>query len=177
MYFNYKYNNEKNALVKNYYTQSKIESEKLASSINSIVLRTNFFGKSLSRNRISFSDWIYINLKKKKFFSLADDLFFSPLSMFTLSKILLKILKINKTGVYNLGSTKGMSRYKFGVKFCNLLKLDTKLIKKVKMKDLNLYANRNNDMRMILKKFVKNFKIKLPTLENEIIKEIKNYDK
>ena len=43
MYSNKKINNEKNTKIKNYYTLSKIKSEKLAMRVNAIVLRTNFF--------------------------------------------------------------------------------------------------------------------------------------
>ena len=49
MYTNEKINSEKNSKIKNYYTLSKIKSEKLAMSVNAIVIRTNFFGKSLTK--------------------------------------------------------------------------------------------------------------------------------
>ena len=45
------------------------------------------------------------------------------------------------------------------------------------MKELKLSAKRNNDMRMNIKKFERDFKIKLPSLKKEIIKESKNYEK
>ena len=177
MYYDYKLNNEKNKKVVNYYTKSKIKSEEISKDINSLILRTNFFGKSLSKNRISFSDWIYKSLKKKQKIFLAEDLYFSPLSMNTLSKIIFRILQSKKTGVYNLGSIEGKSRYEFGVEFSKILNLNLNYIVKVKMKELKLSAKRNNDMRMNIKKFERDFKIKLPSLKKEIIKESKNYEK
>ena len=177
MYYDHKLNSEKNKKVVNYYTKSKIKSEEISKNINSLVFRTNFFGKSLSKNRLSFSDWIYKNLKKKQKIFLAEDLYFSPLSMHTLSEIIFKILHSKKTGVYNLGSTEGKSRYEFGIEFSKILNLDLNYINKVKMKELKLSAKRNKDMRMNIKKFERDFKIKLPSLKKEIAKESKNYEK
>lgn len=175
MYYDYKKNNEKKNVIKNYYTYTKIQSEKIALKQNSLIFRTNFFGRSLDKKRMSFSDWIYLNNKNNKNIYLADDLYFSPLSMDTLCEILVKVLPSNNRGIYNLGANCGKSRYIFGILFAKLLGLDLKLIKKVKMKDLNLCAKRNRDMRMIVKKFEKDFKIKLPSLNEEIKKVSKDY--
>lgn len=177
MYYDHKFNIEKNKKIVNFYTKSKIKSEEISKNINSLVLRTNFFGKSLSKNRLSFSDWIYKNLKKKQKIFLAEDLYFSPLSMHTLSEIVFKILPSKKIGVYNLGSIEGKSRYEFGIEFSKILNLDLKYIIKVKMKELKLRVKRNKDMRMNIKKFERDFKIKLPSLKKEIAKKSKNYEK
>ena len=82
--------------IKNFYTKSKINSEKIASNMNSIILRTNFFGKSFNLNRASFSDWIFNSFKNKKSIKLAEDIYFSPLSIETICKILVKIIKTKK---------------------------------------------------------------------------------
>ena len=176
MYYDYKTNNEDNINIVNYYTKTKVMSEQIANKVNALILRTNFFGKSLSKKRLSFSDWIFKNLKKKNKISLAGDLYFSPLSMNTLKKILVKILTSKNTGIYNLGSIKGKSRYEFAIRFAKLLNLNLEFIKKVRIKELQLLAKRNKDMRMKIKKFEKDFKIKLPSLEQEIGKEAKNYE-
>ena len=48
---------EKNVKILNHYTFSKYAGEIVARGINSTILRTNFFGKSLNVKRQSFSDW------------------------------------------------------------------------------------------------------------------------
>ncbi len=175
MYFKYNKNNEKNHKIKNYYTLSKIKSEKIASSLEAVILRTNFFGKSYAKSRFSFSDWIFNSLKNKKKIYLADDILFSPISIDKLIKIILKIMNKNKKGIYNIGSHNGFSKYHFAyllAKFANL-KLDYLI--RVKKKNINFNARRNNDMRMKLNKFEKEFNINLPILKKELKYIVKLY--
>ena len=65
-YNNLKKNNEKNNKILNFYTKTKLLTEVYLQNKYSCILRTNFFGKSLNKSRISFSDFIVNNLKKKK---------------------------------------------------------------------------------------------------------------
>ena len=169
-YNDLKKNKESNNNCKNFYTKTKLLAEKECEKINSIVLRTNFSGKSLNSKRNSFSDWIYKNLKNKKVINLADDIQFSPLSIKSLCDILNTILIRRINGKYNIGSKIGFSKYKFGIKFAKKLNLDLKLINKVTYKDINFFAKRNKDMRMKVNKFEKKFNIYLPNLDNEIKK-------
>ena len=168
MYNNEKLNDEKNSKIMNFYTLSKIKSEKLALKIDSIILRTNFFGRSLTKKRASFSDWVYYSIKNSNKIYLADDIYFSPISIDRLIKIVLKLLDTNHKGIYNIGSKNGFSKYQFGYLFAKMNCLDPKYIIKVKKENLKFLANRNNDMRMQLKKFEKVFQIKLPNLINEL---------
>ena len=153
MYSNEKMNNEKSSKIKNYYTLSKIKSEKLAMRVNAIVLRTNFFGKSLTKKRISFSDWIYNSIKNDKKIYLAEDIYFSPISIHKLIKIILKLLNSNNIGIYNIGSKNGFSKYYFAILFAKFLKIKNSKIIKIKKNNLKFYAKRNNDMRMKVVKF------------------------
>jgi len=168
MYNNEKLNDEKSSKIKNYYTLSKIKSEKLAMKVNAIVLRTNFFGKSLTKKRASFSDWVYYSIKNRNKIYLADDIYFSPISIDRLIQIVLKLLDSNHKGIYNIGSKNGFSKYQFGYLFAKINSLDPKYLIKVKKENLKFLAKRNNDMRMQLKKFEKAFQIKLPNLINEL---------
>ena len=55
--------------IRNYYCKTKYLSEQLCIKNKMIVLRTNFFGKSNSKNK-SFTDWIFKSFKSKKKFYL-----------------------------------------------------------------------------------------------------------
>ena len=176
-YSNLRNNTEKINTFKNFYTFSKFLSEKESAKINSIVVRTNFIGKSFSKNRMSFSDWIYYNLKKKNKIKLASDIQFSPLSIESLCLTVLKIIKKKHQGTFNVGSRNGFSKYEFGIKFAKKLNLDTNLIKKVQLKDLKLKAKRNKDMRMKVKKFEKKFDHKFNTFDQELDKIVSYYKK
>ena len=88
-----KLNKENEINIINNYTFSKYISEIYASKINSLILRTNFFGKSYSKNKLSFSDIIINSLKNNQSISLFNDVIFSPLSMKTLSEIIFENFK------------------------------------------------------------------------------------
>lgn len=168
MYYRYNKNNEKNHKIKNYYTLSKIKSERIASSLDAVILRTNFFGKSYIKNRSSFSDWIINSLKNKKNIYLADDILFSPISIDRLIKIILNIINKNKKGIYNVGSHNGFSKYHFAYLLAKMSNLKLDYLIRVKKKNINFKARRNNDMRMKLNKFEKEFNINLPILKREL---------
>ena len=55
------------------------------------------------------------------------------------------------------------------------LERSKELIQKVSYKNIKFFAKRNKDMRMIVKKFQKDFNYKLPNLDNEILKIISEY--
>ena len=176
-YSDFKSNSEKKKNFLNFYTKTKLLSESYLKNTNSIILRTNFFGKSLNLKRKSFTDFIYYNLINKKKIKLADDIIFSPISIDTLSKVLLLIIKKKITGIYNVGSKKGYSKYLFGIKFAQILGLDKSLIKKVNINNLKLLAKRPKDMRMKVALFEKKFNFKFDNLDKELLKVIKNYEK
>ena len=176
-YSDFKSNSEKKKNFLNFYTKTKLLSESYLKNTNSIILRTNFFGKSLNLKRKSFTDFIYYNLINKKKIKLADDIIFSPISIDTLSKVLLLIIKKKFTGIYNVGSKKGYSKYLFGIKFAQILGLDKSLIKKVNINNLKLLAKRPKDMRMKVALFEKKFNFKFDNLDKELLKVIKNYEK
>ena len=168
-YYNQKKLNKENEIsILNNYTFSKYISEIYASKINSLILRTNFFGKSNSNKKLSFSDIIINSLNKSENIYLFRDVFFSPLSMDTLSEILIKIFHSDTTGTFNLGSKNGMSKYCFGLEIAKLFYYDQSLVKKIYLNDKKLIAKRPFDMRMDVNKFEEKFNINLPNLIDEI---------
>ena len=164
---------EKNASFGNYYSECKLMGEKEAKKINSIILRTNFFGKS-NVSKKSFTDWIYSSAKSKEKINLYKDVFFNPLSIDTLQNILMYILKHPVLGTYNLGSRGGLSKAEFARKFLKKLHIE------IDAKDVNFSTIQNKaprplDMRMNCDLFEKKFKTTLPCLEDEIDKIIPRY--
>ncbi len=168
---------ESDIVVKNYYSFSKYCAEKIVSQTESIILRTNFFGKSLVANRCSFSDWIYKTLVSNKPLFLFNDVLFSPLSINTLIEIIYKLINTNIHGTYNLGSSCGMSKFDFASLFAKGLKLNHDQLNSVSIKDNNkLVADRPKNMTMSSKKFEQTTAIYLPRLTDEIKRVIKDYE-
>lgn len=170
------YSSEKDINISNYYAYSKYCGELHALNVNSIVLRTNFFGESHHCSRLSLSDWIIYSLKNQQKITLFNNIYFNPISINSLVNILVEITNSNKAGLYNLGSKNGMSKAEFGIKIAKLFDLSTKNITIDTDHKSNLAAYRPKDMRMNCDKFEKSFKIKLNSLEYELDLLRSNYE-
>lgn len=162
-------NRENEACPSNYYALSKYAAEYVALSSNALVLRTNFFGKSFSSHRKSFTDWIYDALIEKKTIQSFTNVYFSPLSMNTLSNLLFDLVDSDLTGLFNLGSKDGLSKSDFIQTFASYLGLPTDCVYPVTLADSDPErAYRPKEMRMNVKLIQGVSGIALPSLEAEI---------
>ena len=75
---------------------------------------------------------------------------------------------------YNLGSKNSLSKEKFAKNFSKFLYLKYKDFVSINVNPF-LKTKRSKNMVMNCKKFEKSFKITLPKLNDEILKESKNY--
>ena len=162
----------------NNYCKHKRMSEIVRIRNNALVFRTNFFGKSLSKNK-SFSDWVINAFQSKKKLYLFDDVYFNPLRINTIAKILSIIVKkelYSNKGIYNLGSKDGIFKNDFAIQIAKKMKIFHNNYVNININKL-LKVKRPLNMFMDVNKFEKKFNIKLPFIRREIINEIKNYTK
>lgn len=159
---------ESDVRPKNIYSYSKYCAEHAALRVNSTILRTNFFGNSLTPQKLSFSDWLLESFRTKKKLKLFKDVLFSPLSMRTLSEMIHVVIENRHPGVYNLGSHGGMSKRDFAVNLAETFHVGTDNVSSVSVRDADLGAYRPTDMRMDCSLFEKTFKVKLPSLKEEL---------
>ena len=131
----------------NYYAHTKIISEKiiLSNSDNSLVIRTNFFGEGLYYRK-SFSDEIINKLSSGLKISLFNDVYFNPVSISKLSKIILLLIKKNYRGIINISSNEKISKYQFGLLLAKEFKLDRKLIIPIKLNSRKNLIKRPHNM-------------------------------
>ena len=161
---------ESDVEILNSYALTKYAGELEAKCCNSIVLRTNFFGRSLASDRRSFSDWIYNALQNREQITGFSDSYFSPLHMSTLCKAIVTVCDRPVAGVYNLGSRSGMSKGAFIVNVAKTLSLDWSLISIDRTAKGSSRAPRPLDMRMNTGKFQDTFpELELPYLADEIL--------
>lgn len=161
------YSSEAKKLAINYYAKSKLLGENYAIKSNAIILRTNFFG--LNNKKGNLINWIVKSAKKRGKIFLYDNIFFSPLNIKTLVKIIIKILNSNKRGIYNLGSKNKISKSLFILKIAKKLKIKLNY-KIINYEPLNFRVKRPKDMSMNIRKFQKTFRTNLPTIKSEINK-------
>lgn len=168
---------ESEVMLTNYYSFSKYAAELAALRVNSTILRTNFFGKSMCDQRSSFTDWVHHSAATNRNVVLFSDVFFSPLSMATLAEMVILVISKKPSGVFNLGSNCGLSKSDFSILFMKKLKFGMANIEVASIGDVSFMKTyRPRDMRLNVTKFEQKLDVRLPTLEAEINRIIGDYD-
>ena len=169
------YNNKKNKNIEenidliNTYAYTKFIGEVPYNNINySTILRTNFFGKSLLKKRISYSDWILKNLKKKQNINIIKNTYFSPILIENLIKIIDTVINKNTYGCFNVGSANEITKYNFAKTLADIYKFDKKFIK-IEKKNNSKFIKKPNKMGLNCNKLIKKLKINLPKIEDQVI--------
>ncbi len=162
--------------IYNNYSLQKFLAEKICLKNESLIFRTNFFGKSISKNK-SFTDWIFEIFQSNKDFYLFKDIIFNPLRINTICNIIYTIIikkKFDINGIYNLGSVGKISKSSFAIFFAKKVEIFHKNFQICNYKKV-LKTKRSRNMSMNINLFKKKFMIKLPKVKDEIKSESLNY--
>jgi len=159
---------ESDIIIKNNYAMTKYCAEKSFKSKNSVILRTNFFGRSFSKSSDGLCNSIYQAAISGQELKLFNDVFFSPLSINTLCDVILNCLQKKVPGIFNVGSRDGMSKGDFLKSFLQLSGIINFKYKFISVDDIGLKTSRPKDMRMNVSLFEEKFNFHLPKLINEI---------
>jgi dTDP-4-dehydrorhamnose reductase len=143
----------------NYYSKSKLLGEKEVKKYKKgLIIRTNFYGSN-NKSNVTFSDKIYYS--KNKIF-LWKNIYFTPINI----KILIKIINflINKKiyGVYNVSANKKISKFKLGQKIGQIINKNVQIIPN--KFDQKIFVRRPLNMSLCNSKLLKKF----PSLRKEL---------
>jgi dTDP-4-dehydrorhamnose reductase len=141
----YKENDKPNPI--NIYGRTKLEAENIvrAELKDYLIVRTcQLYGvaERSSAPDSNFAIKIIRNMRAGKKVYAADDLYSTPTYSGSLSDIVIKLIEKKAKGIYHGAGTEFISRYDYVRKIADIFKLDKALIRKVKLKDLNLKAKR-----------------------------------
>ncbi|MEJ0037612.1 MAG: SDR family oxidoreductase [Gammaproteobacteria bacterium] len=153
----------------NYYGFSKYAGELAAAAIPATILRTNFFGRSRTAGRASFSDWVIDAVRRGEPIRVFEDVHFSPLSVGRLADLIALALDRRVRGTFNLGSREGMSKADFCFEVAHVMGLSTDGMQRATSVQGGLHAYRPKDMRLDSTRFERELGVKLPTLREEIL--------
>jgi dTDP-4-dehydrorhamnose reductase len=169
---------EASVTLTNYYAFSKYAGELAAASVNSTIVRTNFFGRSHCEGRSSFTDWLYQALVNGEGIRVFRDVWFSPLALATLCRIIVQLVELKPCGIFNLGSSEGLSKAEFAFAFAESMGISAACMQAASIADAGfLQAYRPRDMRMSSKKLEAVLLIKLPSLRDEIMLASREYSR
>lgn len=152
----------------NEYAKTKYLGEKVASEYkNTLILRVNIFGFR-KKGKLSFGEWVLSGLRENKELTMFKDVFFTPISTFDLSKVILDCLDQKITGVFNVGSSDVISKYEFAKIVADDLNLNGDNLKPILLKEKNLEAKRPTNLSMSVEKIEKTLNTKMPTAKQTI---------
>ena len=100
----------------NVYGLTKAQGEKVVLEVNprALIIRTNFFGCGPSY-KASFSDKILENLDSGVTSNLFDDVYYTPVSVSALRKMVITLLNKNGEGIFNVCSNERLTKFQFGL--------------------------------------------------------------
>lgn len=159
---------EEDVHLTNYYGFSKYAGELAAENVSGTILRTNFFGLSRCSGRSSLSDWLVRSLREGRAVTVFEDISFSPLSLRRLVEELERVARTPKPGIFNLGSSDGMSKADFAFELAGVLNLPVATMRRGRSTDANFVAYRPKNMCMDSTRYEKTYAVELPSLGEEI---------
>ncbi|PPR79213.1 MAG: dTDP-4-dehydrorhamnose reductase [Alphaproteobacteria bacterium MarineAlpha2_Bin1] len=152
----------------NFYGMTKLWSEDIVSSCdNSLIFRINFVGLGMNYHN-GFARWALKSLNAKKEFYGFTDIIFNPLHGSDLAKILINSLKVDLTGVFNIGSAGEITKADFIIDLAKKVNLSSDLMRKVSYQSFNNTIPRPNDMRMDISLLSKSLNFSFPSVEHSI---------
>jgi dTDP-4-dehydrorhamnose reductase len=152
----------------NVYAKTKLTGEEFALEAGAVVLRTNFWGKSHNIGRISFSDWIHERLVARMQTSVFDDVFFSAVSMRSLSACIELVGCSPIPGIYNYGMLDRISKSDFAFRWARHYGLDESLLFGTSFKTTKFMAPRPFDMSLNSARFIETYNWHIPCFESEL---------
>jgi dTDP-4-dehydrorhamnose reductase len=160
----------------NVYAKTKLLGEdSVLKTSRGLVLRVNIIGWRADEKK-SFFEWLLEGLKEKKNLNLFDDVFFSPLNVADLAKIISQIIDKELIGIYHCGSRDFCSKYQFGIRVAEIFGLPSNKVTQVSLKDVSLRAHRPKNLVLNSTKLVKVLGHQLPSVDEAINLMKKQYE-
>lgn len=131
------------------YARSKLDGEQAVQHANpdAVIARVNIYGWSLSGRR-SLAEWFVNNLSAENSIMGFTDVYFCPLHVKHLAKILLLMLERELKGLYHVVSSECCSKFDFGRRLAGLFSLDESLIEPYSVSDSDLTAARSRNLTL-----------------------------
>lgn len=149
-------------------TKAAAEKEVLLIDENALIVRTNFYGWGLSYRK-SFSDFILEGLRNKTDLQLFSDVFYSPIYIGELVRLIHLALEKKCIGIYNFVGTENISKYDFGLAIAEVFDLSNENISSSLIgakKDLVL---RPKNMALSNEKLLKKLNQPILTLKEQLM--------
>ena len=135
------------------YSQTKWDGERAVQEVNpaAIIARVNFFGWSVG-GRHGLAEFFFNNLREGKNVYGFTDVFFCPLWVNDLSRMLIAMLEKNLSGLYHVVGSQAINKYQFGIAVARKFGLRENLISPRSIEGSGLIARRSRNLRLSIHK-------------------------
>ena len=149
-------------------TKAAAEKEVLLIDKNALIVRTNFFGWGLSYRK-SFSDFILEGLRNKTDLQLFSDVFYSPIYICELVRLIHLALEKKCKGIYNFAGTESISKYDFGMALAEVFDLSNNNISSSYIGEKKDLVPRPKNMALSNEKLIKRLNQPILTLKEQLM--------
>lgn len=159
------------------YTKSLGETKTEIEGLNSCILRTNVVYGNSTNGKSDFVKWVINELRNHRKIKIVSDQYSNPTITDDIALAVYKVIKLKKTGIYNIGGSEYCDRYSFAKKISNIFMLDDSLIEPIKTSELNQPAKRPLQSGLVISKASNELDIKFRDIHDGILllKEKYNY--
>jgi len=114
----------------NHYAKTKLAGEAFIQEItdNHLILRTNFFGRSVS-HKPSYSDWLRDSLRQGREINIPLGVYFNPVHYTKLIELTHSLIDKKHTGIFNISSDSCVEKFEFAVRMAGIYGLNKNLIR------------------------------------------------
>ena len=140
-----------------------------------LVVRTTIVGKNINPAAKGFVEWIISSVNDGNVITLFDDTLFTPITIWHLADELEWIINNEISGVVHVVGSESISKYEFGVRICQLLGLDTNLIQKGSINDVDFQAKRSKDQTMDSEHYQRYHRRALPIMDETVDMIVQNF--
>jgi len=158
------------------YSCTKIEGDEavLAVKPEYNIVRTCIFGWNIVPERKNSVSWIYDALSRGQKISALTDQYMNIILANSLAENLELLVNSPKQGIYNISAHGSLSKFELASRVAELYGFDKSLIGKSTLKefyDKGIFkAKRPRDGSLTIQKFEKEFKVKLPSMDEDLAK-------
>lgn len=113
----------------NIYSKTKLNAERAIEEVsrNYCILRTTIYGLNL-KDKKSLSEWVLEKLEKKEEIQGFSDIFFSPINVTNLGRVILELCEKRYVGILNVGGSESCSKFHFAREIARVFGYDEALV-------------------------------------------------
>jgi dTDP-4-dehydrorhamnose reductase len=146
------------------YARTKLDGERAVQEVypQAVIARVNFFGWSMSGRR-SLAEFFFNNLGEGRNVNGFTDVIFCPLWVTDLSRLLIRMLENDLSGLYHVVGSQAIDKYHFGLEVARRFGLRENLILPLSVEDSDLTARRSHNLWLSVHKLSTDLGCEIPS--------------